>query len=88
MIFFIKASIIRTEIWGWHCIGKIINPLSFCLNIYLSMRFSNKVCIVTGAGSGIGRAAALQFASEGGFAAVVDRNETGGKNWRTLILLL
>ncbi len=42
------------------------------------MRFNNKVCIVTGAGSGIGRSAALQFASEGGFVAVIDRDEQGG----------
>lgn len=42
------------------------------------MRFTGKVCIVTGAGSGIGRASALQFASEGGRVLVADRNEEGG----------
>jgi NAD(P)-dependent dehydrogenase (short-subunit alcohol dehydrogenase family) len=42
------------------------------------MRFTDKVCIVTGAGSGIGRATALRFASEGGRVTVVDRNEDGG----------
>lgn len=42
------------------------------------MRFENKVCIVTGGGSGIGRAACLRFASEGGKVVVVDMNEEHG----------
>lgn len=42
------------------------------------MRFQNKVCIVTGAGSGIGRATALRLASEGGHVVIADRNEEGG----------
>ncbi len=39
------------------------------------MRFENKSIIVTGAGSGIGRAAALLFASEGGRVVVADKTE-------------
>jgi len=36
------------------------------------MRFTNKTCIVTGGGSGIGRAACLQMAAEGGKIIVAD----------------
>ncbi len=39
------------------------------------MRFTNKSIIVTGAGSGIGRAAALLFADEGGKVIVADKTE-------------
>ncbi|MBV8067020.1 MAG: SDR family oxidoreductase [Candidatus Eremiobacteraeota bacterium] len=38
------------------------------------MRFSNKTCIVTGGGSGIGRATCLQMAQEGAFVVVADLN--------------
>lgn len=40
------------------------------------MRFQDKSIIVTGAGSGIGRAAATLFAREGGRVIVADINET------------
>jgi len=39
------------------------------------MRFTDKSIIVTGAGSGIGRAAALLFAAEGGRVIVADKTE-------------
>ncbi len=42
------------------------------------MRFTGKVCLVTGAGSGIGKATAKQFAREGGRVAVIDLNEQHG----------
>ena len=40
-----------------------------------SIRFKNKVCIVTGGTSGIGRAAAVRMGSEGGKVLIVGRNE-------------
>lgn len=40
-------------------------------------RFENKVVLVTGAGSGIGRASALRIASEGGRVFCLDINQAG-----------
>ncbi len=48
-------------------------------------RFTDKVCLVTGAGSGIGRATALRFAAEGGKVLVIDRDEKGGSETVNMI---
>jgi len=43
------------------------------------MRLKDKVAVVTGAGSGIGRASALRFAQEGARVVVVDWKPEGGR---------
>lgn len=44
------------------------------------MKLVNKVAIITGAGSGIGKAAALLFAEEGAIVIVGDINDESGKD--------
>jgi 3-oxoacyl-[acyl-carrier protein] reductase len=49
------------------------------------MRLEDKVAIITGAASGIGRATALLFAQEGAKVVVADVNDEGGKETVSLI---
>ncbi|TSI02304.1 SDR family oxidoreductase [Lysinibacillus sp. BW-2-10] len=49
-------------------------------------RFENKAVIITGAGSGLGQAAALQIAKEGAKLTLVDLNEKGLEETKAKIL--
>ena len=49
------------------------------------MRLENKVALITGAGSGIGREAALRFAREGARIIVVDVNDPAGNETVALV---
>ncbi|HUH33640.1 MAG TPA: SDR family oxidoreductase [Daejeonella sp.] len=42
------------------------------------MRFEDKVCLVTGGGSGIGRATCLRMGAEGGTVIIADRDKKAG----------
>ncbi len=46
----------------------------------MTKRFKDKVIIITGAAMGIGKAAALAFASEGGSVAIADISEADGQD--------
>ena len=50
------------------------------------MRLAGRTAIVTGAGSGIGRASAVLFAKEGAFVALVDRDRAGLQETLTAIV--
>jgi NAD(P)-dependent dehydrogenase (short-subunit alcohol dehydrogenase family) len=57
-------------------------PLYHLINYKMehrTKRFENKVCIVTGGSSGIGKATAMQLAQEGGKVAILNRKEEEGK---------
>lgn len=49
------------------------------------MKLEHKVAVVTGAGSGIGRATAIRFAAEGASVIVAELNERSGKETEELI---
>ena len=48
-------------------------------------KFSGKVALITGGGSGIGRATALKFAAEGASVVIGNRNEKAGRETVNLI---
>ena len=52
----------------------------FALATSTSARLKDKVCIVTGAASGIGKEIALTFAREGGKVAIADLNKNAAQS--------
>ena len=50
------------------------------------MRLPNKVALITGAGSGIGRETALLFAQEGAAIVAVDVNDVGGQETAQMVM--
>jgi len=52
--------------------------VSSSFQLIVSMRFTDKVCIITGSTSGIGKATAVQMAAEGGKVVILGRNAEEG----------
>jgi len=72
--------------FGGECAGTRIDIYHYVLNGGITMGLmQNKAGLVTGAGSGIGRASALAFAREGARVMVSDFNEESGQETVRLI---
>ena len=59
--------------------GLPVSPVWLAGGREVSVRLAGKVALITGAGSGIGRASALRFAAEGARVVVADWKPDGGR---------
>src|SRR5580700_2508746 len=60
-------------------------PTVNCCVLGGSMKLANKVALITGAGSGMGLAAAMLFASEGAAVVAVDVQATAAETARRIV---
>ena len=51
----------------------------------MQQRFEDRICVVTGAASGIGRAVAIALSKEGAALAISDKNAAGLEETRALL---
>ena len=67
------------------CTDAVQTGMSMLRKTKYIMEFKDKIVLITGAASGIGRQTALEFAKQGGMVVVSDVNEKGGAETVQLI---
>lgn len=77
-----RAAMIPQAVWRQpeHAIVRALTAIED-----RSVRLADKVCLITGAGSGIGRASAIRFAAEGADVAVADIDRAAAAETTSLL---